>query len=68
MLESNKKCTKVLFEDTDILLGCGDRTFESCHSDQNPSEITDFRGVSACRQSTHRESESTYYGYFVMVE
>lgn len=24
--------------------------------------------LSACRQSTHRESESTYYGYFVMVE
>ncbi len=24
--------------------------------------------VSDCRQSTHRECESTFYGYFVMVE
>ena len=26
-------------------LGCGSRAFESRHSDQNPSEIVDFRGV-----------------------
>ena len=45
MLESNKKRTKVLFEETDILLGPGDRAFEPHYSDQNPSEIVDFRGI-----------------------
>ena len=45
MLESNKKRTKVLFEETDILLGPGDRAFEPHYSDQNPSEINDFRGI-----------------------
>ncbi len=43
MLESNKKCTKVLFEDTDILLGSRDRAFESPHSDQHALKSNDFR-------------------------
>lgn len=45
MAESTKKRTKALFEETDILLGSRDRAFESPHSDQNPSEINDFRGI-----------------------
>ena len=45
MAESTKKRTKALFEETDILLGPGDRAFEPHYSDQNPSEIVDFRGV-----------------------
>ena len=45
MLESNKKRRKVLFDETDILLGPGDRAFEPHYSDQNPSEIVDFRGI-----------------------
>ena len=35
MAESTKKRTKALFEETDILLGPGDRAFESHYSDQN---------------------------------
>ena len=45
MLESNKKRRKVLFDETDILLGPRGREFEPLHSDQNPSEIVDFRGI-----------------------
>ena len=43
MAESTKKRTKALFEETDILLGPGDRAFEPHYSDQKPSEIVDFR-------------------------
>ena len=33
--ESAKEGARVLPEGSDTLLGCGDRTFESCHSDHN---------------------------------
>ena len=36
MLESNKKHTEVLFEETDILLGQHSQTFESHIPDQTP--------------------------------
>ena len=45
MAESTKKRTKALFEETDILLGPGDRAFEPHYSDQNSSEVNDFRGI-----------------------
>ena len=44
--ESAKECDTVLPEGLDIGLGPGDRAFESHYSDQNPSEINDFRGGS----------------------
>ena len=34
-----------LAEGSDIGLGPGDRAFEPHYSDQNPSEIVDFRGI-----------------------
>ena len=41
--------------------------FELClHIKKSP--IQNGSETSACRQSTHRECESTFYGYFVMVE
>ena len=43
--ESAKECDTVLPEGLDIGLGPGDRAFEPHYSDQNPSEIVDFRGV-----------------------
>ena len=43
VLESNKKRRKVLFDETDILLGPSGRGFEPLHSDQKLSEISDFR-------------------------
>ena len=43
--ESAKECDSVLPEGSDIGLGPGDRAFESHYSDQNPSEINDFRGI-----------------------
>ena len=46
MPESVKEGETGLPEGSDIGLGCGDRTFESCHSDQTPLKSTDFRGVS----------------------
>ena len=45
MPESNKKRATGLAEGSDIGLGSRDRAFESPHSDQNPSEIVDFRGI-----------------------
>ena len=45
MPESAKECDTVLPEGLDIGLGSRDRAFESPHSDQNPSEIVDFRGI-----------------------
>ena len=45
MPESAKECDTVLPEGLDIGLGSSDRAFESPHSDQNPSEIVDFRGI-----------------------
>ena len=45
MLESVKEGTTGLSEGSDIGLGPGDRAFEPHYSDQNPSEIVDFRGV-----------------------
>ena len=45
MPESAKECDTVLPEGSDIGLGPGDRAFEPHYSDQNPSEIVDFRGV-----------------------
>lgn len=43
--ESAKECDTVLPEGLGIGLGPRGREFESLHSDQNPSEIVDFRGV-----------------------
>ena len=43
--ESAKECDTVLSEGSDIGLGPGDRAFEPHYSDQNPSEIVDFRGL-----------------------
>ena len=45
MLESAKEGVTGLSEGSDIGLGSRDRAFESPHSDQNPSEIVDFRGI-----------------------
>lgn len=45
MPESAKECDSVLPEGSDIGLGPGDRAFEPHYSDQNPSEIVDFRGL-----------------------
>lgn len=45
MPESAKECDTVLPEGLDIGLGPGDRAFEPHYSDQNPSEIVDFRGI-----------------------
>lgn len=45
MPESAKDGTTGLLEGSDIGLGSRDRAFESPHSDQNPSEIVDFRGI-----------------------
>ena len=43
--ESAKECDTVLPEGLDIGLGCRGWVFKSPHSDQNPSEIIDFRGA-----------------------
>ena len=45
MPESAKEGDSVLPEGSDIDLGPGDRAFEPHYSDQNPSEIADFRGI-----------------------
>ena len=45
MPESAKEGATGLPEGSDIGLGPGDRAFEPHYSDQNPSEIVDFRGV-----------------------
>ena len=45
MPESTKQGATGLPEGSDIGLGPGDRAFEPHYSDQNPSEIVDFRGI-----------------------
>ena len=45
MPESAKEGDSVLPEGSDIGLGSRGRAFESLYSDQNPSEIVDFRGI-----------------------
>ena len=45
MPESAKEGATGLAEGSDIGLGPGDRAFEPHYSDQNPSEIVDFRGI-----------------------
>ena len=45
MPESAKESARPLAESSDIGLGPGDRAFEPHYSDQNPSEIVDFRGI-----------------------
>ena len=45
MPESTKEGVTGLPEGSDIGLGPGDRAFEPHYSDQNPSEIVDFRGI-----------------------
>ena len=45
MLESTKEGLTGLPEGSDIGLGCRGWVFKSPHSDQNPSEIVDFRGI-----------------------
>ena len=44
VLESAKEGVAGLSEGSDIGLGSRDRAFEPHYSDQNPSEIVDFRG------------------------
>ena len=48
MPESAKEGATGLPEGSDIGLGEYDRAFEPHYSDQNPSEIANFRGVSCC--------------------
>lgn len=43
--ESAKEGATGLAEGSDIGLGCRGWVFKSPHSDQNPSEIIDFRGI-----------------------
>jgi hypothetical protein len=43
--ESAKQGATGLPEGSDIGLGCRGWVFKSPHSDQNPSEINDFRGI-----------------------
>ena len=45
MPESAKQGATGLAEGSDIGLGPRGREFEPLHSDQNPSEIIDFRGI-----------------------
>lgn len=45
MPESTKEGVTGLSEGSDIGLGCRGWVFKSPHSDQNPSEINDFRGI-----------------------
>ena len=45
VLESAKEGVAGLSEGSDIGLGCRGWVFKSPHSDQNPSEINDFRGI-----------------------
>ena len=61
MPESAKECDTVLPEGSDIGLGSRDRAFESPHSDQNPSEIVDFRGIFLILCLLRRK----IYGYIV---
>ena len=57
MPESAKECDTVLPEGLDIGLGSRDRAFESPHSDQNPSEINDFRGIFLLYPENHSLGE-----------
>ena len=61
MLESAKEVVTGLPEGSDIGLGSRDRAFESPHSDQNPSEIVDFRGIFLILCLLRRK----IYGYIV---
>ena len=58
MLESTKEGLTGLPEGSDIGLGPGDRAFEPHYSDQNPSEIVDFRGIFLFFVYCGAESES----------
>ena len=62
MPESAKECDTVLPEGLDIGLGPGDRAFEPHYSDQNPSEIVDFRGVFLFFVYCGAEFEECRYG------
>lgn len=44
-MESAKEGARALAEGSDIGWGPRGREFEPLHSDQNPSEIVDFRGI-----------------------
>ena len=61
MLESAKEGVTGLSEGSDIGLGPGDRAFEPHYSDQNPSEIVDFRGIFLILCLLRRK----IYGYIV---
>jgi hypothetical protein len=58
--ESAKEGTRVLTEGSDIGLGCRGWVFKSPHSDQNPSEINDFRGIFLFFVYCGAEFESTF--------
>ena len=68
VLESTKEGLTGLPEGSDIGLGPGDRAFEPHYSNQNPSEIVDFRGVffflaycgaAPCRSDRHARRGKT---------
>ena len=61
MPESAKEGATGLPEGSDIGLGPGDRAFEPHYSDQNPSEIVDFRGIFLILCLLRRK----IYGYIV---
>ena len=61
MPESAKECDTVLPGGLDIGLGCRGWVFKSPHSDQNPSEIVDFRGIFLILCLLRRK----IYGYIV---
>ena len=54
MPESAKEGARPLAESSDIGLGARCREFESPISDQNPSEIVDFRGIFLIGYGNHR--------------
>ena len=58
MPESAKEGATGLPEGSDIGLGPGDRAFEPHYSDQNPSEVVDFRGIFLFLVHCGAESES----------
>lgn len=58
--ESAKEGARVLAEGSDIGLGCRGWVFKSPHSDQNPSEINDFRGIFLFFVYCGAEFESTF--------
>ena len=66
MPESAKEGARPLAEGSDIGLGPGDRAFEPHYSDQNPSEIVDFRGLFLFFVYCGARNEAEYIQYFIV--